>query len=1688
MNSLGYRFNKSLFTFVLLLISLFVSGCDSSSEGCVYADEFGDMTRTEFSIPARDESQCTVIQGGTNSDFLTKCLDGTTTATLISFSESYDFTLSNGKKVELKSGGGCDELLKATIDPSKVSVTNADGTVGSLATNTEKGEAFDFCANLCENECNSSSDIDFEPIWTALGDYVDDTMMPENKASIEMVVERSVILKDKKESKFTVPANSYDYVHRSFDKGLQFDLYLSGSWDNGGVSYDTSENNFDKFAKSLIVSIENRPSNYDSNNSEPSFDLWSCTYSGIDEYKESSCLSSQAQGAFPISSAKKGEGLGSYGGMVRWAGEKMHYPDYDNVLCSSSSDTVSCSDQDNSALGDFILDSSVKSFSVTDLESSELYGVSFKLLGDDVASFASEATSEVNAGSCSINVQVTKKDGTIIKSDTSVSPLSGNWTYVESMVDSGLTPIKLPFFTPGDVNDVTVSTSGTWRRVDGGVDIQCSAGNLAVRFDKVKKIKFENSGLVGFKGLSGANISSCDIKTNIINPTNLLGDGDYLEFSTPFTTVVGDSSWSSSSSLFVRKGQELLFYPSSWSGYRDVYASDSSILDRECGIGMAMKVEVRPAIFCDSNVQSYNLSGECLMGVDSQGQPTGWCDSSPIKSCISSDNICTVGTHEELEAGGDYNCGIVCADSDSTCLNECRTRCSTCKTHIDDIKAKKVIPFTSTVIANRICYNLESYTGRKSDLQTTSSLPSFPSKDADGVYSDVSDLKEYYSDIQNQGGLSDGNVEKGAKLLSAISNSVDNIGYIGDIGTFIPVYDDGGNAKVDSNGNQLFELVNDINIESDSLVKFFVYDIDENYTNNSGYGYNILLNMDEPYVNGDMLEVKACYDSNGLSKCALGQSATIQKDIVLADGSKSNFFDESGRLGSDSVVGKYIFDKASFCKEKYVEGSDEFDDCKGDIDLYFKIKDPDSTDKPYNNNEGFYAADVVVKNAEAGMITSFAAGVIDSLIQEIEVYIERMYNNIISNQTYQNLLNLSLVLFVMFYGLNFLMGTSKLTQTELLNRLIKIAFIYLFVSPNGWKFYEAYFVNLFRGGVDYIVFSLSAIFGNEAIIGEIGKEVPSRALMFNGIDETLGLVFNSSSLSKIFGLFFSSLTGWISCCILVFSIFMFVFAVANAILLYTIAQLFTIILLILGPIFFVTLLFENTKGMFDKWLKSLIGFAMQQIVLLTAISLFFVLFRELIKVNLGYTVCVGDIWTLTVPFVEQKFSMIRGYTIPKVNGADMLYSPSAPSLLKMVSLCLVASLMKKYVNFSSSMGEKIADTPLDTSSLAKGISAAAGGVWDKKGDYAASAVDGALKYGVGGVASLVGRGDIGSKLVNFRQEHLSPGNYIDKAKKFALGKTLSTEEEKQKYDTLRLKKSVKESVGKKYEEKMQELNSKFMKKKISADDYLKESEGLGEKLFNEEVKERKLSGDQIEAIKSDTDITDVNMGVGTYLMSKGAVAGFDGSEFYKGVLNNALGDKGIFNANPERQLVYAELRNLGSGGFLNLKQKGALFDRYSSKYNYEIVKNKKGEYIRVLKSHIKKQTLNNARHNFVKYEDRIKHYHDIKEAIKLGKSLRAAEKSGAEPEEIEVKRNKLFEAEVQVRRNAELGGLMTKESMRLITSGEYEKAEENNSEFGKKIDSDYEKALNVMHNRREDAELEERHLDFYKRQDYTGNN
>ncbi|OFW80889.1 MAG: hypothetical protein A2887_02600 [Alphaproteobacteria bacterium RIFCSPLOWO2_01_FULL_40_26] len=404
----------------------------------------------------------------------------------------------------------------------------------------------------------------------------------------------------------------------------------------------------------------------------------------------------------------------------------------------------------------------------------------------------------------------------------------------------------------------------------------------------------------------------------------------------------------------------------------------------------------------------------------------------------------------------------------------------------------------------------------------------------------------------------------------------------------------------------------------------------------------------------------------------------------------------------------------------------------------------------YANNSGKYYVNVKVKVPSGGAVSSIVGSVINPIVEVIDGnettlgQAERVYRLLIADARYKAILNICLVTMFTFYGFGYLLGVSELNHAEIINRIIKIGLIYLFVGEQGWEWFNKIVVRFFKDGTNYLAFMMASSFDNSPELTNAinNNAFQDKSILFTSVDKVFSLFFSSAVQKKISALLFASIFGWAYLLIIYSSFLGYVYAVANAVLLYLTAQVFISILFVLGPIFFIFTLFAQTKEMFDNWLKQLIGFSLQQIFLLTTLAFFNMLMYEVIKMSLGYKICWDEVWTMNL--YVTRITLLSFWTIaslpPRTNAQSEVGNignpEGIPSLFTILFIWVIASLMKKFIEFMTNLAATISGG-LKASSLGSGVAdfaskaknfaaSKAKAAWDKSGMQAVRRLDMAL--------------------------------------------------------------------------------------------------------------------------------------------------------------------------------------------------------------------------------------------------------------------------------------------------------------------------------------------------------------------------
>ena len=450
-------------------------------------------------------------------------------------------------------------------------------------------------------------------------------------------------------------------------------------------------------------------------------------------------------------------------------------------------------------------------------------------------------------------------------------------------------------------------------------------------------------------------------------------------------------------------------------------------------------------------------------------------------------------------------------------------------------------------------------------------------------------------------------------------------------------------------------------------------------------------------------------------------------------------FDQFGNIArvapissaSDCVIGDGFCHR--YFAKKNGDNAEEINAKKENIKrlrLAFKINDPDGN---YSDNSGQYNVALKVAIPPSEGISKIASSIIKEALEVLDgkqyssshqsfdiassqsstsqapkVVVgsenrglaENIYRAITNNPMFKSLLTMMMILAFSFYGLGYLIGTNDMKQATVVKMLLKIGIIYLFVDPNsGWHWFQTIFVNTFKGGVDYLTFSLASAFDDSnAIYNALATgDYSDKAALFGGVDEIISMFINTTTQKKVLALFFSGLFGWLYMILIYYSMMIYFYAISNAILYYITAQFFISILFILGPIFFLFLLFTITKEMFDNWLKALISFSLQQIFLIATLSFFNQILISALRSSLGYKICWDNI--LSISFQYRRIELMSFWTIAGIYDTpasqkefiDFADPKMMPSFYSIMYIMVVATLMKKFITMMTDVANIIGE-------------------------------------------------------------------------------------------------------------------------------------------------------------------------------------------------------------------------------------------------------------------------------------------------------------------------------------------------------------------------------------------------------------
>ncbi|MDG7052272.1 MAG: type IV secretion system protein [Wolbachia endosymbiont of Alcedoecus sp.] len=462
--------------------------------------------------------------------------------------------------------------------------------------------------------------------------------------------------------------------------------------------------------------------------------------------------------------------------------------------------------------------------------------------------------------------------------------------------------------------------------------------------------------------------------------------------------------------------------------------------------------------------------------------------------------------------------------------------------------------------------------------------------------------------------------------------------------------------------NYNYEVNGDVPPGSDVMLAIADYGF---YGANSG-GYHVEVARSCKYINGQKLYM---YLGNEPPKDLHGVGSNDFKVV----GVRETIDGEDKYTTLDVISGEHLQDKES---KKIYFGIDVSNVEKEDI--------TDEKGKYYENNE--YNITLFVKRKINDFISSNVNKVFNSIKKEvIGDSVKDLYKGY-AKGLLQGVRAL-LTLYIIFTVVGYMLGTIQLSQFDFIVRMMKIAFIAFAFSDKSWELFGTTLSKLFMDGSTYLVDSFSGY------IGEGGKR-------FAFLDLTAGILFTGETWLKFLSLMLAGPFGFIAFLIILHASFMFLKCIISAIFRYVISTVLVAFLLSLTPLFVVFILFQQTKPLFDSWIKTLAHVAVQPMILFSSLSILNQLMYSVLYNLTNFSACYQCL--ISINFLSYDFCLMKSILPLGYNpgtSVDVALSDGTKTgghfaalpidLIQAIMYFIIAKAMEAFVSASEAMAQAI---------------------------------------------------------------------------------------------------------------------------------------------------------------------------------------------------------------------------------------------------------------------------------------------------------------------------------------------------------------------------------------------------------------
>lgn len=391
-------------------------------------------------------------------------------------------------------------------------------------------------------------------------------------------------------------------------------------------------------------------------------------------------------------------------------------------------------------------------------------------------------------------------------------------------------------------------------------------------------------------------------------------------------------------------------------------------------------------------------------------------------------------------------------------------------------------------------------------------------------------------------------------------------------------------------------------------------------------------------------------------------------------------------------------------------------------------------EKNYADNSGEYQINIgtyvpPTAASSSGLFQTVFGGLITDLKNFMTPFIEDVFIGLEGDIGFNDLVRYAIIIYISWQGILIVSGADgqqKIAPYDVLIMLFKVGIALTLLSPTSYDFFSNYLLNAFIIGLEQLI----ALF-NSGIYNETGELVdtgvtfmgmpvmqlvPNVFSTFAWADNLIQNMFAQERWLRVLALLFTGPLGFAFMLFLFIIFFKLIFIILHIAITYVYCVVGLTLSLAVAPIFIVSILFQWSQGLFDKWFKTVLSLAIKPLLLITVVLFFEKLILLTLDSILSYAICWQCVFDITIEFKKLNFVDIRicliQWFVPwaEPTGNDIYGGASKVSFIEIIMLLIYVELLKKFIAWSGELTKAITGDY----SASSGVDALAGQVKNAK--------------------------------------------------------------------------------------------------------------------------------------------------------------------------------------------------------------------------------------------------------------------------------------------------------------------------------------------------------------------------------------